>query len=145
MLTITIFDKKVPTFLEFKKKKWWSLRKFGYNLHIFSIKYVFLLIFNDRKFLVFQYGCTSWTGGYILIFNDGHLGSPITTHYSENTRCNKIWNIINLDIFIPWISYLNNSGKLPDTEAANDRKGEKNYSKPKAIRIFNVSLKKYWS
>ena len=40
---------------------------------------------------------------------------------------------------------LNKSRKLPDTEAAKDRRGERNYSKPKVIRIFNVSLEKNYS
>ena len=45
-----------PTPLEFEeeRKKKSSQRKFGYtgNAHILSIKDVFLLIFNDIKFLV---------------------------------------------------------------------------------------------
>ena len=43
---------------------------------------------------------------------------------------------------IPWISYFNNSRKRPDTEAAKDRRGERNCSKTKVIRKFNVSWEK---
>ena len=77
-------------------------------------------------------GCTHpghVTEGYMVIFNVGHSGLLITTHYLGSTRCcYKIRNINGLNI-IPWISYLNNLQKRSDTEAAKDRRGEGNCSK----------------
>ena len=80
--------------------------------------------------------------GYMVIFNVGHLGSLITTHYlgSRPTRCcYKIRNINRLHI-IPWISYLNNLRNRSDTEAAKHRRGI--VQKPKVIRKFNESREK---
>ena len=64
--------------------------------------------------------------GYMVIFNVGHPGSLITTHYQESTRCDcyKIWKINGFTINI-----MDKSRKRPDTEATKDRCGERNCSK----------------
>ena len=78
----------------------------------------------------------------MVIFNVGHSGLLITTHYLGSTRCYyKIRNINGLNI-IPWISYLNNLRKRSDTEAAKDRRMRGIAQKPKVIRKFNESWEK---